>query len=81
MASSAPQATGWWTCHRCGQLIPNGCTHSCQTSLLPQPSPPGLPLDPTAQQTAALHRLATAIERLAAALEEENGKAAPAAPA
>ena len=33
-SSTAP--TGW-TCYYCGGFVPNGCTHSCPTSVTPWP--------------------------------------------
>ena len=37
----SPAGTAWG-CHRCGALVPNGCTHHCPTGALPFA---GLPYD------------------------------------
>jgi hypothetical protein len=66
----ANTSVGGYTCYRCHAFIPNGCTHSCPTTLLYQPSPPPAPMrmDHGFAYAAALERIAVALEEIVKSL-------------
>lgn len=62
---------GGYTCYRCKAYVPNGCAHYCPMTAVgpygpaPQPQPEFVKLDHGFLHTAALQRIADALEKIA----------------
>jgi hypothetical protein len=70
--SSTGAYGGGWRCQRCGGYIPTDCTHNCPyTNWQPQPQPATSPATKI-DTFISYERIATALERIAAALEEKD---------
>ena len=70
MGNMVGSAGSSWKCSSCGTWVPYGKGHACRIWTSAAVVAPAI--DPMTQNTAALHRLAAAIEKLAEALKPDT---------